>query len=292
VWVDAAARTIAGYLPFSAKTIARKILFKSRHPGHLGLKGIGTIQDLNYWAADGRLDTLIPLQNYFSVFYPMLDTATSGRIIVFDGQGQLIGQKEFSVAHQATVQLHLSAILKEWHKEPTSIRYGTFICDIRVPASVKKALQASSPFYFIDRFYTAYLNHHGQPAFVHGIDKAFINPGSEKLKRWYPGNKCYTWVPEIPINIQEYERFTVIVCNRVGRSRVVRLVVEDTENRQREWEATVPFNGVKRFELTSENTSGLVPVELRMRLEGLPTEWGRALVFKEFSSGTISVMHC
>ena len=34
------------------------------------------------------------------------------------------------------------------------------------------------------------------------------------------------------------------------------------------------------------------PLELRLRIEGMTTQWGRPLVFKEFADGAISAMHC
>src|SRR6266496_691245 len=114
MWVDTAALAVASYLPRSVKAAARRILFKNSHPAHLGLRGQGAVQDLYYWVADGKLDTLLPIQNYFSVFYPMLDTKTCGVVEVFDSQGERLGRKEFSLGHMSTVKCRLSQLLKEW----------------------------------------------------------------------------------------------------------------------------------------------------------------------------------
>ena len=103
MWVDKAAMAVASYLPRSMKSAARRLLFKNRHPAHLGLREFGAVQDLYYWVADGRLDTLVPVQNYFSVFYPKLDTATSGSLVVFDSQGVPVGRKEFARSEERRV---------------------------------------------------------------------------------------------------------------------------------------------------------------------------------------------
>ena len=294
MWVDEAAMAVASYLPLSVKSAARRLLFKNRHPAHLGLREFGAVQDLYYWVADGRLDTLVPVQNYFSVFYPKLDTATSGSLVVFDSQGVPVGRKEFAVGHLAYAKLRLSQVLKEFgHGPSASPAYGTLVCNITVPSSVRQAIAGSGPFYFWDRFYIGYLSQAGQPTFVHGVDKALIyHIGRVEPDRWYPAAREYQWAPEIPVNITEYKRFSVIMLNRVSRPKRVRLVVEDTADRRLEWDATIQPNGVHRFELTPANTTGLGSAELRMRIEGMATQWGRPIVFKEFASGAISVMHC
>ncbi len=294
MWADNLAMAIASYLPRSVKSVTRRWLFGKSHPSHIGLRGIGAVQDLYYWVADGALDTFLPVENYFSVFYPLLDTSTVGTITVFDDQGLEIGQKNFELAHLGSCTIRISHILQELGAERKSdVTFGTLICDIAVPVSVRQALGATKPFYFWDRFYIGYLSKAGQPTFVHGVDKTFISQtGRQGFNRWYPSARTYQWAPEIPINIIEYERFTVIVMNRVSRSAHFRLVVEDTSEQYREWDAVIGPNGVHRFELTAANTAGLDPHELRMHLEGLTTQWGRPLVFKEFAVGAISVMHC
>nr|MBI3612730.1 hypothetical protein [Nitrospirota bacterium] len=294
MWVDEAAMAVASYLPRSVKSVARRLLFKNRHPAHVSLRGQGAVQDLYYCVADGRLDTLIPIQNYFSVFYPLLDTSTSGSLVVFDREGRLLGRKEFALRHLACLKFRLSQLLKEFGRTSSAdFAYGTLVCNIALPASVRQAIADSGPFYFWDRFYVGYLNQVGQPTFVHGVDKALIyQAGRDEPGRWYPAARTYAWAPEIPVNITEYERFTVVMLNRVSRPAQVRLVVQDTGDRSREWEATIHPNGVHRFELTPANTAGLEPLELRLRIEGMTTQWGRPLVFKEFANGAISAMHC
>jgi hypothetical protein len=72
----------------------------------------------------------------------------------------------------------------------------------------------------------------------------------------------------------------------------VTLVLSDSEDKSLSWGAEIPRKGVQRFELTRENTAGLIPIELRMRIKGMATQYGRPVVFKEFHNGAISAMHC
>lgn len=291
MWVDAAAKAIAPHLPRSIKLAVKQWLRKVCHPAHLGLRGMGAVQDLYYWVSDGRLDTILPIQNYFSVFYPELDTTTSTTVTLFDHEGRQIGRKEFAVGHLACVTVRLSCLLRDLGASAQA-GFGTLVCNMAWPASLCDGC-AQPPCYFWDRFYIGYVNQANQPTFVHGVDKAFIyrNGESEPI-RWYSGGQEYQWAPEIPVNIDDYQRFSVIVLNRIALARRVRLVVEDRHDKLKEWSATIRPNGVHRFELTAANTAGLDPAELRLRVEGMSTQWGRPVVFKEFSSGAISVMHC
>jgi len=96
----------------------------------------------------------------------------------------------------------------------------------------------------------------------------------------------------MPLNIGDYTRFSVILINRTPDTSAVTLEVSDVEDRRRAWQREIPANGVRRFTITADDLAGLVPIELRMRIRGMPTPWGRPIVLKEFPSGVISVMHC
>ena len=82
------------------------------------------------------------------------------------------------------------------------------------------------------------------------------------------------------------------MLNRITKPVDMTLVVSDWEDSSLSWEATIQPGGVHRFELTPENTKGLDPRELRMKVQGMATHRGRPFVFKEFRNGAISVMHC
>ena len=109
---------------------------------------------------------------------------------------------------------------------------------------------------------------------------------------WYETPETRDWAPEIPVNIEDYERFSVVMVNRTSRRTTATLTLSDTNDRSLSWSDDIPPKGVRRFQLTPEATAGLAPVELRMRIEGMATQFGRPVVFKEFPNGAISAMHC
>ena len=86
--------------------------------------------------------------------------------------------------------------------------------------------------------------------------------------------------------------FNVIVTNRTSRPTSISLTLSDSNDNSVSWTARVPSIGVHRFELTAESTADLMAGELRMRIKGMATQFGRPVVFKEFRNGAISAMHC
>ena len=128
---------------------------------------------------------------------------------------------------------------------------------------------------------------------MHGVDKTHVyREGETQSADFYPAGPGLSWAPETPIDIEDYEKLSVVMINRTSRASEMTLHIFDVEDKTLSWEATVPPKGVHGFELTRENTAGLVPTELRLRIEGMSTKWGRPLLFKEFANGAISVMHC
>jgi hypothetical protein len=276
-------------LPQSLFLAAKGYYYRRRHWAHPGLKGTGTVQDLYYWVADGSLDTLLLLQNYFSVFYPMADTHTQGTITLFDDAGRELGSTTFELAPFGCVKLTVSSLLSDLGVFPGP-SFGTLECHLTVPAEL---LRSVGPLYFFDRFYIGYTNSRAQPTFVHGVDRTHIyREDRASVKWWYGASKTHEWAPEIPVLMSDYERFSVILINRSNRRARPNLVVSDWDDQSRRWEANIESGGVHRFELTSQNTAGLAPRELRLRIKGMPTRRGRPVVFKEFRNGAISVMHC
>ena len=73
-------KVVADRLPWGLKPLARMVYLWGRHRSHPVLKEFGTVQDLYYWVSDDNFDTLLLLQNYYSAFYPSLDTATEGTV--------------------------------------------------------------------------------------------------------------------------------------------------------------------------------------------------------------------
>ena len=285
-------KTVSSHMPVGLRSIAKRVYFSRRHWAHPAMRKFGTVQDLYYWVADGDLDTLLLIQNYFSVLYPSLRTETEGRITIHGKDGTALGEKAFSVGHHGCPRFRVSSLLEELQVSGDH-SFGTLDVNIAIPREVLGHIQTQKSIYFWDRFYIGYTNSRGQTCFHHGVDKTYIyREGSPKPIEWYKKRMDRQWAPEIPINIHEYKKFNVIMINRTARSADMRLILLDTEDNSKSWDAQVPPKGLHRFELTAETTQGLQPKELRMRIEGMATRFGRPVVFKEFHNGAISAMHC
>ena len=285
-------KRIATYLPADVKSWGKKLYYRDRHWANAPLKNFGTVQDLYYWVSDGNLDTLLLLQNYFSVFYPLLRTDTEGVISLYGNSGDLLARKSFSIAQFGSAKFRVSLLLKEL-PVTSEATYGTLEVKIEIPDDVLNHVQEQKSLYFWDRFYLGYTNASGQTCFVHGVDKTHIyRQGKSDPIYWYKPGKGREWAPEIPVDIEDYEKLNVIIVNRTAKKSEVTFVLADIHDNDLSWTAEIPSKGVHRFELSRENTSDLVPTELRMRVKGMPTQFGRPVIFKEFSNGAISAMHC
>lgn len=285
-------RFVASHLPDKLKRLAKTVYLRGGHWAHPSMKGFGTVQDLYYWVADDRLDSLLLLQNYFSAFFPELETNTHGTVTLFDKDGQLLGIKEFSVAHHGSTKIKVSSALEELQIS-SSDGFGTLEVHMAIPPAVLDHIQDQKSLYFWDRFYMGYVSSRGQAFFTHGVDKTHIYRGDNPNPiEWYKKPKNHEWAPEIPVDIEQYERFTVVMINRTTKSSNMTLVLSDSHDNSLNWSHEVPPKGVRRFELTNENTQGLDRVELRMRMKGMASQFGRPVVFKEFPNGAMSAMHC
>lgn len=292
VWGSGSLTFLKESIPDSVKQSAKAVLFRGGLWNQRRLSGKGVINDLYYWVCDGRRDTLLPLQNYFSVLFPDLDTQTRGTLSILSPQGRLLGKRDFSVGRRAVVKLRVGSVLKEL-RIPSREGYGTLWAHLEIPKAVLDFLPRDEPFYFWDRFYITYLSSDQQPCFVHGVDKSVIcSSRQEGPAPFYPAGKRYRWAPEIPVEMDSYERLWVILINRTVRPVRLTLTVSDAQDRSRAWSAEILPSGVHRFELNAENTGGLSAQDLRLRVDGMPTPWGRPVVFKEFRNGAISAMHC
>lgn len=281
-----------GCVPPWVKRWGKALLRRDGLWGHPHLRTRGVINDLYYWISDRHLDTLYPVQNYFSVFFPDLPTSTTGALSLYDSDGTKVGTRSFDLGAHALVKMRISQVLREMGVTVPG-GCGTLLIDLEIPEAVLRFLNPKEPFYFWDRSYIAYLTAGGQPCFVHGVDKTTIShPGRGGHPFFYPAGKRFTWLPEIPVNIREYSRFSVVLINRSNRAAGMTLTVSDARDRSLSWVSQVRPFGVHRFELTEANTQPLHPQELRLRVDGIPSRWGRPVVFKEFANGAISVMHC
>lgn len=285
-------RKTVGMLPDSFGQKLKKLYYGRKHWAHPSLKKFGTVQDLYYWVANGSLDTVLPIQNYFSAFYPELDTATQGTVSLFDNDGKSIGTHTFTLRHNGGVKLRVSDLVKEIEGPPQH-QYGTLEVNIDIPKKVLSDIQPQKSFYFWDRFYIGYTKDPGQISFVHGVDKTSIyEQGSTNATPWYPKSENRGWSPETPVDIDHYSRYTVIMINRSTARSDVALTLADYEDNSLTWNASIGPSGVHKFELTPDMLASLGRTELRMRVEGMASDYGRPMVFKEFPNGAISAMHC
>ena len=292
--MSALVQTLKRIAPQPVKTLGRAVLRRWQHEG-LPATGRGTVQDLYYWVSDGSTDTNVLLNNFYSVFFPTLETATHGTVTVFDAGGARVGETAVAVGHLQCVKLTLSRLLRQWGCAGTGrSSFGSLLFNLDMPAPVLERLsRIQGPCYFWHRFYIEYVTAVSQPAFVHCVDKTLIlRPDGHRPLPWYRRPKVRDWVPEMPLNIEDYRRLWMILINRTRRPAPVSLTVEDVDDHAERFAATIPRGGVHRFELTRDLLRRLAPRELRMTVRGLPTTWARPVLFKEFENGTISTMHC
>ena len=183
----------------------------------------------------------------------------------------------------------LSPLLAEF-EVPRTVAFGTLECHLEVPNAI---MAQSEGDYFFDRFYIGYTTNLGQPAFVHGVDKTHIyREDKPQSVLWYEKPNNHQWAPEIPIDIDDYEKIKVIMINRTSDKSLTTLEVSDSNDKLKKWETFIEPGGVHRFELTRSNLNDLDPKELRLKIIGMATRIGRPVLFKEFQNGAISVMHC
>jgi hypothetical protein len=280
------------FVPSGLKPLAKRLYYRDRHPIHPSLKRFGTVQDLYYWVSDGNLDTVLHLQNYFSAFFPELETSTTGTISMFDQNGVALGITLFAVAHNGSTKFRVSELIGT-NGVSSCTTFGSLEVKMAIPQPVLDRVKDQHSLYFWDRFYIAYTNNQGQMCFVHGVDKTHIyHEGATDPVDWYGPPGDHQWAPELPVDIDDYQKFSVVMLNRTSSPSVVTLTLLDELDESLNWTAEIPPKGVHRFELNKEATHPLTPTELRMRIEGMPTKFGRPMVFKEFRNGAFSAMHC
>ena len=282
----------ADRLPPGFKPLARKLYYRDGHWGHPSMKKFGTVQDLYYWTSDGDLDSLLVLQNYFSALFPWLETATSGKITMYSSNGIRLGEKLFEIPKFGGSKLRASTLLKEFEASAEN-DHGVLEVHIEIPSQVVEHIKDQKSFYFWDRFYISYTNKMGQNCFVHGVDKTHIyRHGDPDPIDWTTIPENLEWSPETPVDIEDYEKFTVIMINRSSQEACVTLTLSDIHDHSESWTTSIASKGVLRFVLTAKEIKTLHPLELRMKVTGMVSQYGRPMVFKQFPNGAISAMHC
>lgn len=280
-------------IPAPVKRRIRDWMLGGGHPSVPALKGLGRAADIYVWIADDTVDTLVPVHNYFSVLFPDLETATDARIELYASDGRRIGSAEIAVPHLGTPAVRISKLLKDLNIAGET--YGGVIWDLRPPPAVKARLEAmAEPFLLWDRSYIGYVGPSGQVSFVHGIDKSRVITEKEIEIGWPIGPRdSFVATPEIPLLAGETDWVDVILQNRSRLPRRIELQARDAAGSTREWAAELPRYGTNRFRIDPSQVAGLkLDTPLSLCVSGLPTRYGRAVIFKHFASGAISAMHC
>jgi len=280
-------------LPVSA---ALKVRLKAALPYSLqepnpSLRRFGTVDDLYPWRAEGGLDTRLFVQNYFSYFFPGLDTATEVHLWLNDAGGRPLGRKIVPLARMQTSDISVQKWLNELGRAEKS---GTLLWHVVLPPSVA-AFSADQHAYFTDRGYIAFVKDGVQPSFMHGIDRyaVFQERETETEDRFYPEGASFSWRPEIPLGPGlGCESLDVMTVNRSEKPVTLELLVLDgagtvVDTRKR----TVPARGLYLETLEGTLLSRLADRGC-LRVSGLPTPWSRVMVLRHCPGGSVSPMHC
>ena len=255
------------------------------------LRRFGSVDDLYPWRVDGGIDTRLFIQNYFSFFFPSLDTATEIRLWLNDAEGRELGRKTLPLGRMATADVSVKTWLETLGSTTES---GTLLWHVVMPAPVA-VLSADQHAYYTDRGYIAFIKDGVQPSFMHGIDRyaVFQERATQTTDRFYPEGASYSWRPEIPLGPGlGCERLDVMTVNRSERPVTLELLVLDgakavVEMRQK----TVAARG---FFLETLDGPLLARLADRgcLRVCGLPTPWSRVMILRHCPGGSVSPMHC
>jgi len=280
-------------LPVSA---ALKVRLKAAMPYALqqpnpALRRFGTVDDLYPWRAESALDTRLFVQNYFSFFFPGLDTATEVHLWLNDASGRALGRKTLPLARMQTADVSVKAWLAELGKSETA---GTLLWHVVMPSSVA-AFSADQHAYFTDRGYIAFIKDGVQPSFMHGIDRyaVFQERETETSDRYYPEGESHAWRPELPLGAGlGCESLDIMTVNRSEKPVTLELLILDGAGKTAAVRtATVPARGLYLETLDGSLLSRLDD-RGAMRVSGLPTPWSRVMILRRCPGGSVSPMHC
>lgn len=279
-------------VPVSAKDAVKRML--GRTPPTAEFHGVATTVDLYVWLVGGSMDTIVPLHNWYSVFFPTHQTDTVATVTVLDERGEQLASTRVDVPALAAPTVSVAGLLAE-HGITTDgpLRCGAITWHLEAPADLHEhVLDGGKRFLFWDRSYIGYRGAGDHISWVHGVDKhAVVGAGSSTVP-WPLTPGPFTSSPEIPVDLRSCERFDVIVQNRDSRERHPTLVVSDARGSSIELTSTVAARGVHRFSLSGACDELDTSTPLRLRVNDLPTRYGRPIVLRGFTGGTFSLMHC
>ena len=293
----ALARQLASRLPSGAKRRLRRVFRGRANPYFPAIRDVGCVEDIYFWIADGEIDTVIPLENFYSRLFPDLDTATRAEIILYDPSGITLGSFGHDVDHMAAPSLWVSDMLAEMRPRLAGApaTFGNVVWHLALPAPVRRRIaDIGESLLFWDRGYIGYAGLDGEVAFVHGVDKTLVVSADGVRLNWPIGEgDSFTASPELPVEFSEYHRLEIIVQNRDSETRMVTATAIDQAGAARNWVAQVAARGVHRFRLDRDDMEPLdLTAPARLRIDGLPTRYGRPIAMKRFARGAFSTMHC
>jgi hypothetical protein len=251
----------------------------------------GTINELYLWRLDRDIDTVVPMQNYFSFLFPELDTATSGTLWIHDRRGLEVARRDFALPRAGIHLARISEIVDR------TLEYGTLMWHIRMPDSVAaQDAVRQNLVYFTDRGYLCYEKAPNQPCFVHGVDRyaVFQKQDSERYGLFYPETgRSRAWLAEFPLRHGMQEEIEIVLLNRSSVPRQFSVTVH--QNGGREIHRAQPIVDPRGVALASVNADIFARLDGRdgyFLVDGIPTQWGRPAIMRHFAGGAMSAMHC
>jgi hypothetical protein len=275
-------------LPHSLRTlISSKVPNKYRRQPHL--RSFGVINDLYPWRTDEGLDTIAPIQNFFSALFPGIDTIALCHVWFYDKDGNLINQHQFTLAPFGFHELRASDFVPK-------NSYGSFMWHIQIPEVIAEKPEIQNGLvYFTDRGYICFEKDNCQPAFVHGIDRysVFQKRSVEKYDLFYKSPTNRKWTAEFPLTTHMQKTTEIILINRTNMQKKYELTVfENGGSEFLKREITIPSRGVGIFKLDDSNFHNMSSDHAYFSVDGIPTPCGRPAIMRHFKSGAISIMHC
>jgi hypothetical protein len=262
-------------------------------PDHLKrenhLKKFGVINDLYFWRTDNQIETIAPIQNFYSPLFPALNTKTRGHVWIWDNQGKLLNNHDFLLSHMGCYKLSIN-------KFTPKDSIGTFMWHISIPDSVANIPEVKKEkIYFTDRGYICFLKNGVQPSFMHGIDRfsTFQEQSITDFESFYKHDDKKTWLAEFPLNKSSEIKIEIILINRSKKSINFTLDVFKNGNiKLLSKNHMAPSRTVIIFTLTEDELSLFGSNSGYFSISGMPTPWGRPAIMRHFKNGAISTMHC
>ena len=272
-----------------------KLWFKNKAPiswkRDKHFRKFGSVNELYFWRLDQGIDTVAPIQNYFSTLFPEFNTATYGQVWIFDHNGNEILTLNFDLPSYGMHIVRLSELISREYK------YGTFMWHIRIPDSIANLAEIRKNLvYFIDRGYICYEKDQNQPAFIHGVDRFAVFQEQSMVSRnvFYGDLKSkYTWTPEFPVEASMQSSIDIMLLNRTKEACdcSITLYCNGGERVFEETRKIMPRGG-SILTLNAEILQQLKGKNGYFKVSGMPTKWGRPAITRHYICGAISVMHC